>query len=279
MTTLRLNLVGCGRVGKTLGRLWHSQGALDIQDVLTRSDTTAQVAVAFIGAGRAVTQMHSMRPAELWMVATQDTDIAATASQLADAQRNAPPAVVFHGSGAMASDALAPLRELGWSVASAHCILSFATPEMAASQFQGTACALEGDPAACEPLRTAFSQIGAQCFDVASADKLLYHAAAVFATNFIPVLQSVAEDLWVHAGVPDALIPGLRASLLAHAVRNLTTLGPQGALTGPAARGDVAAIARQHAAVAAWSTQAGAAYASLSALALNLAQRGRAPQA
>jgi predicted short-subunit dehydrogenase-like oxidoreductase (DUF2520 family) len=56
-------------------------------------------------------------------------------------------------------------------------------------------------------------------------------------------------------------------------VDNITTLGPQAALTGPAARGDTAAIARQGAAVAAWDVQAGAAYESLSALALRLAQR------
>lgn len=143
---------------------------------------------------------------------------------------------------------------------------------MAVAQFTGTACALEGDRTACTTLRAAFSAIGARCFEVASADKLRYHAAAVFATNFLPVLQSVAEDLWRNTGVPPAWIPDLRASLLHNAVANITALGPQGALTGPAARGDVAAIARQGAAVSAWSSEAGAAYFALSALALQMAQ-------
>ena len=180
--------------------------------------------------------------------------------------------LVFHGSGALGSDLLAPLRELGWSTASAHCILSFADPKTAVAQFAGTACALEGDATACAHLRTAFSAMGAQCFEVASADKLLYHAAAVFATNFLPVLQSVAEDLWRTTGVPQPIIEALRAQLLVNAVANITRLGPQGALTGPAARGDLPAINRQGAAVAAWSADAGAAYASLSALALQLAK-------
>jgi predicted short-subunit dehydrogenase-like oxidoreductase (DUF2520 family) len=55
-------------------------------------------------------------------------------------------------------------------------------------------------------------------------------------------------------------------------VANITRLGPAGALTGPAARGDVAAIARQAQAVAHWDAEAGAAYAALSALALRLAK-------
>ena len=48
------------------------------------------------------------------------------------------------------------------------------------------------------------------------------------------------------------------------------------ALTGPAARGDVAAIATQAQAVAQWDAQAGAAYEALSALALRLAKANTA---
>ena len=143
------------------------------------------------------------------------------------------------------------------------------------AQFPGTPCALEGEAGACATLRPAFQAIGGQCFDLASEHKLLYHAAAVFATNFLPVLQTVAEDAWRATGVPAALIPGLRASLLANAVANITTLGPAAALTGPAARGDTGAIARQAMAVTAWDPESGAAYQALSALALRIAaQRG-----
>lgn len=275
----RLNLVGCGRVGKTLARLWHLQASLQIQDILTTSSASAAAAIEFIGAGHAVSSLADMRPADLWMIATPDAQIADMAQQLARAQGSPSPPLVFHASGALGSDLLAPLSDLGWRTASAHCILSFATPQVAITQFAGTACALEGDPVACTTLRTAFTAIGAHCFEVASADKLLYHAAAVFATNFLPVLQSVAEDLWRTTGVPLALIPDLRASLLHNAVANITALGPQGALTGPAARGDVAAIARQGAAVSAWSVDAGRAYAALSALALQrAADRATPPQ-
>jgi predicted short-subunit dehydrogenase-like oxidoreductase (DUF2520 family) len=67
------------------------------------------------------------------------------------------------------------------------------------------------------------------------------------------------------------LLPQLRATLLRNAVDNITRLGPAGALTGPAARGDVAAIERQAAVVKAWDTPSGDAYQALSALALRLA--------
>jgi predicted short-subunit dehydrogenase-like oxidoreductase (DUF2520 family) len=283
-----LNLMGGGRVGQTLARLWQQQGTFRVQDVLTTSRASAQTACDFIGAGTAVGALSAMRPAEVWMLAVPDAQVAQVAQALAQefAARAEPSGtnlatppnpnaevVAFHCSGALGAAQLAPLAALGWHTASAHCILSFAHASTAVAQFPGTPCALEGDARACTTLRPAFQAIGGQCFDLASEHKLLYHAAAVFATNFLPVLQTVAEDAWRATGVPAALIPGLRASLLANAVANITTLGPAAALTGPAARGDTAAIARQAVAVKDWDPAAGAAYEALSALALRMAAR------
>ena len=267
-----LNLLGAGRVGRTLGRLWQSHGVLQLQDVLTTSRASAQAAVRFIGAGRVVDALAEMRPADYWFLAVPDRQIAASAAALASARRDAPPALAFHASGALAAAELAPLQALGWQVASAHAILSFATPDRAAEQFAGTPCALEGDAAAVAALQPLLSAIGARCFTVAAEHKLLYHAAAVFATNFLPVLQATAESLWQHSGVPPALLPELRASLLRNAVDNILALGPAAALTGPAARGDAALVQRQGQAVTQWNAQAGAAYAALSELAGRLAR-------
>ncbi len=269
----RINLIGAGRVGQTLGRLLLQEGSYQVQDVLTRRADSAAEAVAFIGAGRALTQLNDLRPADLWLLAVPDGQIAGAAKSLADSQLAASPALVFHCSGALCASELAPLQAKGWQVASAHCLLSFAKPSLALAQFAGTPCALEGDAAALAPLRTLFTRLGAQCFDLAAADKLLYHAGAVFATNFLPVLQDLAEQLWQHAHMPPELAEQLRARLLQNAINNIVQLGPQSALTGPAARGDTALVSQQTQAVAHWQPLAGEAYAALSALAQQLAKR------
>ena len=278
-----LNLIGAGRVGQTLAHLWARQGMLRVQDVLTRATDSAQAALAFIEpdifAARAVAQIADMRPADLWLLAVPDAHIAACAQVLAAnvRQRADTPALAFHCSGAQSAELLAPLRDLGWAVASAHPVLSFASGQSALAQFAGTPCALEGDAAACDALRPLFTAIGAACFDVRSQDKVLYHAAAVLATNFAPVLQTLAEDAWRATGMPDALVLRLRERLLRNAVDNIVALGPRKALTGPAARGDFAAIARQAAVVADWDPQAAAAYRALSDLALRMAGHSSEP--
>ena len=272
-----LNLIGAGRVGQTLARLWHQCGHFSVQDVLTRSPASAAAACAFIGAGQPTSDVRSLRAADVWMLAVPDAALAATAAQLASAAT--PESTVFHCSGALGASELAPLQTRGWHCASAHCILSFTSAQSASQQFPGTPCALEGDATTIALLQNAFGAIGARCFEVAARDKLLYHAGAVFATNFLPVLQAVAEAAWSASGVPAELLPGLRQSLLHNAVTNLTQLGPAAALTGPAARGDLAALARQAAAVTQWDPAAGAAYRALSDLALRMANITRTTDA
>jgi predicted short-subunit dehydrogenase-like oxidoreductase (DUF2520 family) len=273
-----LNIIGAGRVGRSLAHLWHREGVFAIQDVLTRSQASADEAVAFIGSGRAVANLRDMRSADVWMLAVPDGQINLTAIDLSNAIVDivfiVSNAIVFHCSGALSSIELQALKDKGSQIASAHCILSFSAPSSAVAQFSGTPCALEGDATATQTLQPAFEAIGANCFDLAAKDKVLYHAAAVFATNFIPVLQVVAADLWKSTGMPNTLIAPLNASLLQKAVQNIATQGAVRALTGPAARGDTELVAMQGKAVAEWNTDAGAAYAALSQLASQIAKNG-----
>lgn len=266
-----LNIVGAGRVGQTLGRLWVSSGVFQIQGVLARSMASAQQARDFIGAGQPVAELGTLPPADVWMLSVPDSQITPVAQALAALNR--PPALVCHCSGALGSTELAPLGQLGWQLASAHPLLSFAQPERALAQFAGTPCALEGDTIALAVLEDAFSRIGGRCFALSAQNKLLYHAGAVLATNFLPVLQDLAEQLWQHSGMPEDLAQQMRSTLLQNAVNNIVALGPQAALTGPAARGDTALVARQQQALADWQPQVGEAYAALSQLATRLARR------
>jgi predicted short-subunit dehydrogenase-like oxidoreductase (DUF2520 family) len=78
------------------------------------------------------------------------------------------------------------------------------------------------------------------------ADRAAYHAAASIASNFLVVVEDLAERLARTAGLDrEPLVALVQAS-----VANWATLGADGALTGPIARGDEETVARQRAAVA-----------------------------
>ena len=84
------------------------------------------------------------------------------------------------------------------------------------------------------------ADLGGRAFEVADADRAAYHAAAVVASNHLVALLGQAERIGAPAGVPLAAF----LELVRATVENVAELGPQAALTGPAARGDEATIER-----------------------------------
>jgi predicted short-subunit dehydrogenase-like oxidoreductase (DUF2520 family) len=274
-----LNLIGCGRVGQTLARLWHDAGMVRVAGLYSKNPASAQAAALFVGAGEVCPRLQALPEAELWLIATPDTAIAEVAQQLATAHANRQPGLALHCSGFLSSAVLEPLRAQGWHAASAHPVRSFAEPALAVQGFKGTPVALEGDAPACDAARQLFEAVGARCFDIEAASKPLYHAAAVFANNFSTVLQGVAQDLWQHCGIAPDMARELDVALLASTLANLQTQTPTQALTGPAARGDAAVVQAQGEAVAQWDANAGELYALMSEMARTLKARTPKPGA
>jgi predicted short-subunit dehydrogenase-like oxidoreductase (DUF2520 family) len=272
-----LNIIGCGRVGTTLGRLFANAHAFDVQDLLSGTPAGARAAAAFIGAGMAADAHAAMRPAEVWMITPPDDRIEACARALAGSGQVRSGDIAFHCSGALASAVLAPLRDRGAAIASIHPLKSFAEPALAVESFAGTPCAAEGDAVAVALLKPAFERIGAVVFAFDAARKTEYHAASVLASNDLVALLEAALRCYAKAGFArdDAL--RLMAPLVRETVDNVFRLGPAAALTGPVARGDAAVVARQRAALASHPELA-AVYRALGRIALDLArEQGRAP--
>jgi prephenate dehydrogenase len=94
-TLKTLNIIGAGRVGRSLAHLWHKEGVFAVQDVLTRSQASADEAVQFIAAGRAVTRFCDLRAADVWMLAVPDGQIKIVVKNLARELLNMPLAGVF----------------------------------------------------------------------------------------------------------------------------------------------------------------------------------------
>lgn len=269
-----LNLVGAGHVGRALGRLFASGGAFTVQDVLTRNAASAREAVDFIGAGQACTTLAQMRPAQVWMLAVGDDAIVpanealATHGQLAGA-------IVFHCSGAKASGELQAARAAGAHVASVHPVRSFADPQAVAADFAGTFCGIEGDEEALGLLEPAFAAIGARLVRIDPAAKTVYHAAAVFASNYLVTVVDAALRAYEAAGVPAEVARELARPLATEALANVFRLGPEAALSGPVARGDFATVARQQEAVMRWDAATGRLYEALVPPTVELARRKR----
>ncbi|KAB8039241.1 Rossmann-like and DUF2520 domain-containing protein [Janthinobacterium aquaticum] len=271
---MTLNVIGAGHVGRVLGRLFAGVDGVTVQDVLTRSMASARDAVAFIGAGTPVDSHGALRRADVTMLAVSDDQIGPACAALA-AQGQLAGATVFHCSGALASTALQAAVDAGATVASVHPIRSFADPAQVAAGFDGTYCGVEGDAQALAALTPLLLAIGARPVPIDAAAKTVYHAAAVFASNYLVTVLDAALRAYQAAGIPEAVARELARPLAAEAMANVFRLGAAPALSGPIARGDMATVARQQQAVQQWDAPTGALYANLVAPTARLAGRKR----
>ena len=275
MTTL--NLIGAGKLGRTLARLWAQHRVFAVQDLVTEHATSAAEAARFIGAGRPVESQAAMQAADVWLLTPPDDRIVACGEALAASGRLRAGDLVFHCSGAQPASVLAVVARAGARIASVHPLKSIADPAHAVQTFAGTWCGAEGDATALAVLKPAFEAIGARLFDIDPESKTLYHAGSVIVSNYLAALIDAGARCYEKAGLTRNTALQVMEPLVRETLDNIFALGTASALTGPIARGDRSVVARQLEALAAWDPQIAEIYRQLGSVAAGLArQRGEA---
>jgi len=194
-------------------------------------------------------------PAVVFLTVPDDA-VPVVAASLAALGVSVPTNVAFvHASGALELGVLAPLGRLH-AVGSFHPLRSFPEPGPPEA-FRGIVIGVD---ASSESLRRLLNRLardlGATPKRVDDAQRAVYHAAAVFASNYIVALLAEAARLLEQAGWTEReAIQGL-VPLAEGAVANVGKRGPIVALTGPIRRGDAETVKRHLRALAEVDAQA-----------------------
>jgi predicted short-subunit dehydrogenase-like oxidoreductase (DUF2520 family) len=107
----------------------------------------------------------------------------------------------------------------------------------------GTYCGMEGDVARWPYAGAASDR--RQPVPIDAAAKTVYHAAAVFASNYLVTVLDAALRAYQAAGIPEAVARQLVQPLASESMANVFRLGAAAALSGPIASGDMATVERQ----------------------------------
>lgn len=280
--TSTLNIVGCGNLGKTLAYLWNKNQQFHIAQICNTHIDSAERACQFIGAGQ-ISKFDTLSPSDNWLIATPDEKIESVCIELLNQHLIQPGNVVFHCSGSKSTQALLHAKQIGAAVASIHPIKSFADPAQAVTDFSGTYCGTEGDASALQQLKPAFESIGGHCITINPEQKMLYHTAAVFASNYLVALIEQSIQTYEKAGIPRETAVTLLKPITTGTLNNILNHGTHHALTGPIKRGDHDTVNKQLNACQQWDKNAAEIYISLGRVALSLSQnqqdKGIQPQA
>jgi predicted short-subunit dehydrogenase-like oxidoreductase (DUF2520 family) len=232
---------------------------------------TAQAAGAIGHGAKACTPTQAAGAGRLVLLTVSDDAVASVCEELAESF--APDAVVAHCSGALGSDVLVSARRRGCAVGSMHPLQTFPTVAAAIAALRGAYCFIEGDPPAVAALECLAKDIGAQAVPIASAAKPLYHAAAVVACNYLTALLDAAGALCARAGIKPPTARAALAPLVRATLENVLAAGPEAALTGPIARGDVATVRRHLEALAGGEAELEELYRAMGRWTVALARR------
>jgi predicted short-subunit dehydrogenase-like oxidoreductase (DUF2520 family) len=269
-------LVGAGRVGTALAVLLLRAGHR-VVGAAGREASRDRVG-RFLPGVPFTTAADASRAGDAVIVGVPDDAIAPLAADLAADGGFHEGQAVIHLSGSAPLLALEAARAAGSSVLAVHPLQTVPDVETGIERLPGSAMAVTaGDEGAAEVGERLARDAGGRPFRVPEERKGLYHAAAVFCSNYLVAVEGLAEELFRAAGVEDpvpAFGPLARATL-----ENVLREGPEGALTGPVARGDAGTVRRNLEALSSGAPHAIPTYVALAGAALGLAARsGRLPR-
>ncbi|HEV2361563.1 MAG TPA: Rossmann-like and DUF2520 domain-containing protein [Acidimicrobiales bacterium] len=215
MFTIRI--IGPGKAGRSLAAALKAVGCR-IEGVLGRGDDLRDAASGV----------------DVVLITTPDGVIAEVAAAIAPS----PGTAILHCSGSLGLDVLVGHPRRG----SLHPLVTLPDPVIGGARLRaGAFFAVAGDTAATD---LALALRGHPIV-VPEESRAAYHAAACIAANHLVALLGQVERVAASAGLPlAAFLPLARGAL-----DDVDLLGPAAALTGPAAREDLATIERHRAAL------------------------------
>jgi predicted short-subunit dehydrogenase-like oxidoreductase (DUF2520 family) len=272
---MNVAVIGAGTVGTAIAVLLERAGHR-IVGISGRAKTRGR-ADAYLPGVPFLEPAEAAAQAELVVIGTPDDVIEQTAEALAAAAAVGPGTSVTHLSGSLGLEVLRAAGEAGARILATHPLQTFPDVDSALEGLPGCAIAVTADDDEGSLLGERLARdVQGEPFRLANDLRPLYHAAAVFATNYLVTASAIAESLFAAAGVPDparVMAPLQRASL-----DHVERLGSADALTGPAVRGDAGTIRRNLEALERHSPGLVAPYVAMARATLELAERsGRLP--
>ncbi len=235
---LKLGFIGAGTVGTALAVRLSNKG-YPVVAVSSRSQISAENLARAISHCRVFNNSQDVVDiAELVFVTTPDDAIVQVVSQLKWHRGQS----VVHCSGSDSTETLQPAKKLGVYVGVFHPLQTFASAKQAMENIPGSTFALEAEEPLLGTLKDMAAALDGHWIELKASDKVIYHAAAVTACNYVVTLVKLATDLWQTFHIPPHQATQALLPLLKGTISNIENIGIPQCLTGPIARGDSGTI-------------------------------------
>ncbi len=236
---MNIGIIGAGKLGNALAVAMNKL-EFSISGIYSRSEESCQSLCRKLNLEMDNCLDAVIINSEVIFLCVPDNDIENMASHIASSFKSESVSgkVFFHLSGALSSEVLQPLVDMGAYTGSFHPIQTFADRENSWQKLFGCFFGFEG----CDKARKCASKIAdklnAKMIFIRKEQKTLYHAAACMISNYTVTLFYIMHEMLLKSGMDEEAAINAFMPLLKNTVDNIEKLGYINALTGPISRGD-----------------------------------------
>jgi predicted short-subunit dehydrogenase-like oxidoreductase (DUF2520 family) len=236
-----IGFIGAGNVGTTLGMYFHKMN-MSISGYTSRTYISAKKSASKTNSKTFENIENLIISSKYIMITTPDDAIEDVVADIIMTNINLNNKVICHTSGAHPSSVLDPLYQKGATIASLHPILSFADIEHALSLLHHTPFTLEGKGNIINEFIQLLEDNKLKIYNIKTKQKTLYHASACIVSNYLVTLMDTGVQMLNMIGFDSKTSLELIEPLVKGTLNNIFEKGPESALSGPIARGDISTI-------------------------------------
>ena len=236
---MRIGFIGAGRVGFTLGKYMKEHGA-EVTGYYSRTSEHAEEAARFTDTEVYDDPDKLIKDSDYIYLTVSDNAIEPLFKEL-DAKYDLTGKTFCHTSGAMSSKAFADSKHevYGYSVHPNFAVSDKLTSYL---NFQNAFITIEGSHQHLGEIVEFYRKIGLHVGVISAESKPKYHAASVFASNFVCGIYGTAIRLLTECGFSDESAHMALKGLFLGNATGVAERGPVAQLTGPAERCDTKTI-------------------------------------
>ncbi|MBR1737790.1 MAG: DUF2520 domain-containing protein [Firmicutes bacterium] len=239
-----LGFIGAGKVGTSLGKYFSSHN-IPISGYFSRTFSSAEYAAQSTSSSAFDSLSSLVRASDIIFVTVPDDLISSVWENLSSLPSNTiKNKILCHCSGSLSSEVFSLSKKngsekYGIHTASVHPMLAFSDKNVSCETLSKAYFTIEGEPLALEKIKNILSVTKNKFQIVTAENKIRYHLACCFASNFFVASAAMASQLFSFCGIDS--IESL-APLMTENVRNITEKGVADSLTGPIERNDITTV-------------------------------------
>ena len=238
---MKSGFIGAGKVGCSLGKYFAS-GGYTVAGYADCEEQAAVDAATFTGTKHYAVLEKLVEDSDILFLTVADGVIGDVWKQIK--QMPVAKKMICHTSGAVSSAIFSGISETGAYGYSLHPLYAVHSKWTSYQELSQAVFTIEGDEERLADMKELIERLGNSVEIISAASKAKYHAAAVFASNYVTALAKITSDLLVDCGFSKEGAAKAFLPLMEGNVANIAEAGIAGALTGPIERNDVTTLKR-----------------------------------